>query len=54
MQTGLKHERTRQDFNDWGFDPDGAAKAAASALTVSCRRAWEVSRGAQGKRRRVR
>ncbi|CAJ1398318.1 unnamed protein product [Effrenium voratum] len=39
-----------QDFNDWGFDPDGAAKAAASALTVSCRRAWEVAKMPLGQR----
>eukprot|EP00913_Durusdinium_trenchii_P007853 g7370.t1 len=30
------------DFNDWGSDPGGVAKAASLCLTLKCKKSWEV------------
>eukprot|EP00435_Cladocopium_sp_Y103_P048578 s691_g14.t1 len=30
------------DFNDWGSDPFGAAKAAARAMTLTWQKSWEI------------
>jgi hypothetical protein len=31
-----------EDFNDWGSDPEGAAKAAARAMTLTWQKSWEI------------
>lgn len=33
-----------EDFNDWGSDPNGVAKAAALAVTLTWSKSWEVSK----------
>ena len=38
----IYHNLPSEDFNDWGSDPEGAAKAAARAMTLTWQKSWEI------------